>query len=130
MDSEKSGKPYRIVRVRSNEFKDRYISNKPGSIVRVSGCEFHLFRYIDEYTEQECADLPCFDENPEYTDEGKPFITTLDNACPHGKSDAPDASDVNECADCVWCYTENPTAAIGVCMCEERKLKSQEEQTK
>ena len=71
-------RPHRVILVKSKEYQDQYISNKPGRIIRAGGCEFHLFKYIDEYDGQEIIDLPRFYENPEYTDEGRPFVLTFD----------------------------------------------------
>ena len=130
MVSEKNDKPDRIIYVISNEYRNRYISKNPGRIIRAGGCEFHLFKYIDEYGGQEVIDLPRFDENPEYTGEGRPFILTLDDQCPFGKKDDPDNPGPSGCNDCVWCRIENPADPIGVCMCDERKQKSKEEQPK
>jgi hypothetical protein len=125
-----SEQQYRIIRVRSDEYKDRYISNKPGCVVRLGGCEFHLFKYLDDDPKQEFTDLPRFDGTPEYTDEGRPFVLPVGEACPLCKSNDPEDPDPGDCRSCVWCYTEKPADYIGVCMCDERKLKSQEEQPK
>ena len=117
---------YRVVCVKSDEYADRYTSGKPGSIVRAGDCEFHLFKYYDEYSGTEILDLPRFEENPEYTREGRPFVTAVQEWCPYGESDDPDYPAPGICGDCCWCYLEQPTGAIGVCMCEKLKINSEE----
>ena len=115
---------HRIIRVVSEEYKTRYISDKPGRVTYAGGCEFHLFNYIDDETKQKMIDLPRFDENPEYTDEGRPFAMPIRDICPNGKKSNPDDPYPAECGDCVFFQQEQnpPNDIIGICMCEELRL--------
>ena len=117
--------PYRVVNVKNDEYTDRYTSGKPGSIIRAGDCEFHLFKYYDEYCGTEILDLPRFEENPEYTREGRPFVTAVQEWCCYGESDDPTYPTPGICGDCCWCYIEQPTGAIGVCMYDKLKLNSE-----
>ena len=114
--------PCKIIQAISNEYKDRYVSKKPGKIICAGGCEFHLYKYYDEISKKEILDLPRFDETPVYTGEGRPFVLTLNDSCPFGKSNDLNSSTPDECGDCAWCCMEHPEAVIGVCMCDERKI--------
>jgi hypothetical protein len=130
MDSENNEQQCRIISMKSQEYKDRYISVKPSRVIRVGNREFHLFKYYDESIGQEVLDLPRFVEDPHFTDEGRPFASIGQEPCPHGKSGDPDAPELDECCDCILFCSEKPADYIGICMCEERKQKSKEENTK
>ena len=63
---------------------------------------------------------PDFLKNPLFTDDGKPFVTVMQDACVHYKGNAKRTSDTN-CADC--CFFRQGEEWFGVCSCaNNRKL--------
>lgn len=92
---------------------------QPWKILRVGGREFRIYREYDELVEHDVGIYPDFEANPEYTAEGRPFVTALQESCPHGYSGDERDPDPQDCSGCVWFYMESPTDAIGVCMCGE-----------
>ena len=59
---------------------------------------------------------PDFLKNPEYTEDGYPFVTQMQESCKRGKGDfAFDAC----CAYCI--YFEPGDELIGICRCENRR---------
>jgi len=108
--------------------------NKPDEIVRAGGREFPLFKYRDEFDGKFLLDLPDFDKNPEFTDEGRPFTLHVQDSCPHARSrdpdDPDDPDDPGDCGGCVWFHRDEPYAPIGVCMCDEMKREKEEERPK
>ena len=48
MDSENNEQQYRVISMKSQEYKDRFISTKPSRVIRVGNCEFHLFKYYKD----------------------------------------------------------------------------------
>ena len=115
-------KPYRVIRITSDEYKSRYVSGKPGRIVRVFGCEFHLFNYLEDGDPQKYLDLPQFYEYPEYTDDGRPFASMGQEPCACSQPRDPDDDRFFECCECKYFMQDDPPDIIGVCMCDERKL--------
>jgi len=97
---------------------------KPDKIIRVGGKEFRLYEYLDESDGQFVLDYPNFDENPEYTDEGRPFKLPVQEDCPHWESSKTDGHYYGDCGTCVWFSRDEPLAAIGICLCEELKRAS------
>ena len=97
---------------------------EPDEVIRVCGREFRLFKYYDESSGEELLNLPNFAENPEYTDEGRPFVLAVQESCEYGRDDSdPDDPDPGDCAGCTYFYRNNaPYDPIGVCMCDSRKL--------
>ena len=60
---------------------------------------------------------PDFEKNPAYTDEGFPFVTQMQDLCPHGESIQKEAF----CIDCPhFCHGED---LIGICGNLQRKRK-------
>ena len=95
---------------------------KPDKIIHVGGKEFRLYSYIDEYDGQSVLDYPNFEENPEYTDEGRPYKLPVQEDCFHWKSTVPDSPYSGDCGSCALFHRDEPLAAIGICMCEELRL--------
>ena len=91
---------------------------KPDKIIRAGGKEFKLYKYRDEYDGQYVLGYPDFDENPEYTDGGRPFKLPVQEDCPHYQSQDLDQPGFGDCGSCIWFYRDEPLAAIGVCMCD------------
>jgi len=94
---------------------------KPDRIVIVRGHEFHLFKYRDEYDGSYLFNLPDFDENPEYSDDGRPFVLNVQEGCSKGKTGDPEITEPYMCCDCVWFHRENQNDLIGVCMCDAQR---------
>jgi len=96
---------------------------QPGKICRVGGREFWIFREYDDLVENDVFIYPDFEEYPEFTDEGRPFVTAAQECCRHSKSaDTEDSSPggCGGCGDCVWFRRdETPYDMIGVCMNDE-----------
>jgi len=93
--------------------------NEPDKIVYAGGREFRLYRYKDEFDGKYILDLPDFDENPEYTGEGRPFTLNVQDSCVYARSRDPAGNDPGDCGGCGWFHREEPYAPIGVCMCDE-----------
>ena len=97
-------------------------SPKEGSLYRVidlHGCRFSIYYgYYDELdrnnpTVEPMPLYPDFIKSPRFTKEGYPFVTKMQDACPHylGRIKAE-----NECADCsYYCHGQD---LIGICKCE------------
>jgi len=95
--------------------------SKPDKIVKVGGREFKLYETIHKESGMLMITLPNFEENPEYTDDGRPFTLRVQDDCLYGKSTTSEEYD-GDCAGCVWFHLAEPYDPIGVCMCDERKL--------
>ena len=95
---------------------------KPDRIVKSGGKEFRLYKYQDEYDGRYILDLPDFDEDPEYTEDGRPFRLHVQEGCVNAKSRDPDGHASGDCGGCVWFQRDEPYAPIGVCMCDVYKL--------
>ena len=103
------------------------VRKEPDRIVRMGGREFRLYKYYDDSLGEELINYPNFQENPEYTDDGRPFVMAIQECCPSGKSDDPENPDPGDCSGCVWLCLEASADAIGVCMCDARRLEQKEE---
>ena len=114
-------KQYRVIRVTSDEYRFRYVGGKPGRIIRVCGCEFHLFNYLEDGDPQEYLDLPQFYEYPEYTADGRPFASMGQEPCSFSKPRDPEDLNIFECCECKYFIQDDPPDIIGVCMCDERR---------
>jgi hypothetical protein len=104
----------------------------PDKILHVGGREFRIYKHHDEFDDQEVLNYPDFQENPEYTDEGRPFVRVVDDACERWKPDDEKSARMEGCGGCEWLFLEHDPDAIGICMCEELRLaenknKSEEE---
>ena len=59
---------------------------------------------------------PNFIQNPQYTDEGVPFVTAIQTPCEHFYK----VKDINDCCgDCA--YFKRGEELIGLCVCKNRK---------
>ena len=103
----------------SNERKE------PDRIIRTGGREFRLYKYYDDALGEELINYPNFQENPEYTDDGRPFVLAIQERCSAGRSNDPKNPDPGDCSGCIWLYLEAPTDTIGVCMCDAMQQKKE-----
>ena len=64
---------------------------------------------------------PDFLENPEYTDDGIPFVTAMQDRCRHFRLADPnnDEGEDNTCFHCI--HYEKCEELLGVCSCPKRK---------
>ncbi len=62
--------------------------------------------------------FPDFLENPEYTDDGKPFVMAYQDVCEYYEP-KPEISGENWCNDCIWFKSQKE--GIGICHCNERR---------
>ena len=99
--------------------KSRPEKTAPGDIIRAGGREFRLQRVYDESSGEYLLDYPDFEENPEYTDDGRPFTLLVRESCRYVQSVDPNDPDPGNCGGCILFRWERaPNDAIGVCMCE------------
>lgn len=100
-----------------NEKKNLY------KVTRVAGHEFRIYLERDELGDM-TPNYPDFEENPEYTDEGRPFLRVVDEGCERWQPLNEESERMEGCGGCKWLYLEHPPDAIGVCMNDERKRES------
>lgn len=87
---------------------------------------FPVYLEYDRQLNEFYPAFPDFEKHPEYTDEGRPFATAEQECCPHSKAGAPGETPPDDCGDCAWFFREfTPYDPIGVCMCSERRKKTE-----
>ena len=98
-------------------------------VVTTFGKTFELrYGYYGEKDRQNplCKPVPIypdFQREPIYTDEGKPFVTMMQDACKNYKGDSKRTSDTT-CAECK--YFERGEEWFGVCKCPyNREVKNE-----
>ena len=97
-------------------------------IYRVGGREFHVCLEYDEQHDESYPAYPNFEEHPEYTIEGRPFVTAEQDSCSHCKPVVPEGPPPGDCGGCGWFYREQtPYDIIGICMCGARRRKTKSE---
>ncbi len=93
-------------------------------VIKLHGATFEIrYGYYEEIDRAgpPVAIYPDFGENPAYTPEGYPFVTYMQDACPHHRSRGP----VSE-PDCGSCqHLERGEALIGICRCPQKKCSQQ-----
>ena len=89
-------------------------------VIRLHGASFEIRYgyYADIDRDLEPMEIyPDFKSNPAYTPDGAPFVTLMQDPCPHyqprRKSAEPD------CSSCQ--YLERGEELIGICRCPQRK---------
>jgi len=101
--------------------------NRPYKICRVGGRSFLIYLEYDEQLKESYPAYPDFEENPEYTDEGRPFATAEQESCPYSKPKVPDSPLPGDCGGCGWFYREKtPYDPIGICKCDARRRENKE----
>lgn len=63
--------------------------------------------------------LPDFEANPLYDQNGRPYVTRIQDSCTHYKTGDGRAGD-SWCADCI--YYCGGRDEIGLCLCEQNKI--------
>ena len=93
-------------------------------VYQVGGRSFPVYLEYDEQMGGSYPVFPDFEEYPEYTGEGRPFATAVQESCSHAKAKALEADTPRDCSDCAWFYREHtPYDPIGICMCDVRRCK-------
>jgi hypothetical protein len=91
-------------------------------IYRVGEWSFPVYLEYDEQLGESFLAYPDFEECPEYTGEGRPFVTPVQESCPYAKAKAPEEETPSDCSGCGWFYREHtPYDPIGICMCDVRR---------
>lgn len=87
--------------------------------VELHGRCFELrYGYYEEFERARGEPIPIYPDfavNPQYTDEGYPFVTQMQALCAHGESRFADGC----CADCRH-YLDG-AELIGICLCPHNK---------
>jgi len=102
MNNVKDGDLYKIITLFDKVFEIRY-------------------GYYEDYERESGEPIPIypdFKSNPEYTDEGLPFVTQMQELCEHGESSFADGC----CADCR--HYRDGEDLIGVCTNIKNKKES------
>jgi len=71
--------------------------NQPYKVYRVGGRTFPVYLEYNEQFEKSYPAYPDFEENPEYTAEGRPFAMSAQESCPHCKPRAPERTPPGDC---------------------------------
>ena len=88
--------------------------------LRIHGQDFKIYYgYYEEYERYSPDALPMpiypdFKENPQYTKDGFPFVTKMQDACKYYKGKIQRFSD---CAECE--YYKHGADLIGICICSQ-----------
>ena len=97
-------------------------------ILSVEGVSFplHYGYYDDRDRNNPLVDpmpiYPDFLANPQYTPEGRPFVTKMQDAC---RNYVGIASGCEECAECIW--YQHGQELLGRCNCPENRIPCGEE---
>lgn len=89
--------------------------------VILHGATFELrYGYYEDFERESAFGEPIpiypdFLKNPQYTDDGYPFVTEMQSLCEHGNSEYSDGC----CSDCF--HYLNGDELIGICKCEKRR---------
>lgn len=99
---------------------------RPYRVCRVCGRVFTINLEYDDHLKESCPVYPDFEEDPEYTGEGRPFATSAQESCPHSKPKGSGEPPPGDCGDCGWFFREQtPYDPIGICMCDARRRKAE-----
>lgn len=89
---------------------------------RVRGKCFCIYMEHDEQLDENYPVYPDFETYPQYTDDGRPFATAVQESCLNCKPNIPGEPMPSDCGGCGWFYREQtPYDPIGVCMCDLRR---------
>lgn len=96
------------------------------NVYRAGGREFCVYMEYDEQLDESYPAYPDFEKHPEYTVDGRPFATAVQESCPYCKTGVPEEPPPSDCGSCVWFYREGTSYdIIGICMCDARRRKSE-----
>ena len=96
---------------------------QPDKICSAGGREFLIYREYDDIAEKDILNYPDFEDDPQYTDEGYPFATAVQECCEYFLDDgAGEDEPSGDCGSCKWFKREETLYdMIGVCMCDKFK---------
>ncbi len=99
-----------------------------GDLYKIIDIHGHIFEIYYGYYEDCDRENPTVDpmpiypdflENPEYTNDGFPFVTKMQDACSHYQGRI---TKENDCADCR--FYSHGDELIGICMCTKNRVLS------
>ncbi len=114
--------------MQNKALEERHHEGELYKTIELCGRTFTLYYgYYEECDRQNplCDPIviyPDFLKNPIYTDDGKPFVTVIQNACSHFKGKAKRTPDTT-CAECI-CF-EPGEDWIAICNCGLRQKKKE-----
>lgn len=98
---------------------------QPYRVLRAGGRFFPIYREYDEALGESFSAYPDFQEQPEYTEEGRPFATAEQESCAYSKPGAEGRPLPGDCGGCGWFLREEtPYDPIGICMCDALRRKN------
>lgn len=100
-----------------------YEEKRPYKIYSAGGYRFPVYLEYDLKTGESYPNYPDFEVSPQYTHKGRPFATAEQDACSYAKPKIFGKAQPADCGDCGYFYREHtPYDIIGICMCENRRL--------
>ncbi len=97
-------------------------------IYQVGDHHFPVYQEYDEQMGESYPVFPDFEVCPEYTAQGRPFVTAVQESCPYAKARNLEETP-SDCSDCEWFFREHTHYdPIGICMNEHFKRSKDEEQ--
>lgn len=101
---------------------------RPYKTYRAGGKSFSVYLEYDKQLKESYPVYPDFEAEPDYTADGRPFATAEQESCPHCKPRAKGEAQPGDCGGCGWFLREHtPYDPIGICMCDLRRRKINEE---
>ena len=87
--------------------------------IRLFGNVFEIkYGYYEDFERDQVDPIPIYPDflkEPSYTDDGRPFVTQMQELCKYGTSHFSDGY----CVDCQ--YFQEGDELIGICTCQENK---------
>ena len=83
-------------------------------------CEV-LFFY-DTQCERHFGEYPDFEETPRYTENGWPWVTAMQDGCPHGINRYSQEERCLDCGSCQFFRQEQQSDLVGICSNEKQRL--------
>ena len=100
MNQIRDGDLYRVIHAFGRTFEIRY----------------GYYEDFEKSTGEPIPIYPNFAEEPAYTEDGRPFVTAMQDQCPFARRKT---KGFGFCNDCV--YFDSGTDLIGTCLCEHRR---------
>ncbi len=106
-----------------------------GKLYRVFRCFGREFPVYYEYSDEDgnaIPGYPDFEDEPQYTQDGRPFLLSVQEGCDYAEAGAPDEAVDGECGGCKYFCREPeaPFSVFGICLCEARRLPRKNEEEK
>lgn len=105
-----------------------------GKLYRVFRCFGREFPVYYQYSDEDgnaIPGYPDFEDNPQYTEDGRPFVLRTTEGCEYGEAETPGERMGNDCGGCKYFRAESEWvySLFGVCMCDVRRLPQKKEET-